>query len=110
VSDYSPFAIALYPEFGGKPRVYYLNVPKRFIGGTVYDPAEKEVVIGATCTLSAGAKKLTATTDGFGDFWFDGLDVGKYSLKIEAKGFAVKTIGAINTEKDVNLGDIPLSK
>ena len=30
-----------------KPRVHYLNLPKRFIAGTVYDPVEKEVIIGA---------------------------------------------------------------
>jgi hypothetical protein len=71
---------------------------------------EKEVVIGATCTLSANGKKLTATTDGFGDFWFEGLDVGKYSLKIEAKGFAAKSIDSISTEKDVNLGDLALNR
>ena len=41
-----------------KPRVYYLNLPKKFIAGTVYDPVEEEVIIGATCTLkpAAGAK------------------------------------------------------
>ena len=38
-------------ELGAKPRVYYLNIPKKFIAGTVYDPVEKEVIIGATCTL-----------------------------------------------------------
>ena len=80
------------------------------VAGTIYDPVEKEVIIGATCTLSHNGKKLTATTDGFGDFWFEGLEEGTYSLKIEAKGFAAKTIEPISTEKDVNLGDIPLSK
>jgi tetrathionate reductase subunit B len=99
-----------HPEYGGKPRLVYLNVPKKFVAGTLYDPVEKEVVIGATCTLSNNCKKLTATTDGFGDFWFEGLEVGKYSLKIEAKGFAAKTISDISTEQDVNLGDLPLTK
>ncbi len=103
-------AEVLHPEYKAKPRVYYLNIPKKFVAGTIYDPAEKEVIIGATCTLSANGKKLTATTDGFGDFWFEGLAVGKYSLKIEAKGFATKSIDSISTEKDINLGDIPLSK
>ena len=57
-----------------KPRVYYLNLPKKFIAGTVYDPVEKEVVIGATCTLTpaAGGAALTVATDEFGDFWFEG--------------------------------------
>jgi tetrathionate reductase subunit B len=103
-------AEVLHPEYQAKPRVYYLNIPKKFIGGTVYDPVEKEVIIGATCTLSSNGQKLTATTDGFGDFWFEGLEVGKYSLKIEAKGFTAKTFDSISTEKDVNLGDIPLAK
>jgi tetrathionate reductase subunit B len=102
----------LHPEYKAKPRVYYLHIPRKFIGGTVYDPVEKEVIIGATCTLteSGNKRKYTTTTDAFGDFWFEGLEVGKYSLKIEAKGFAAMTIASINAEKDVNLGDMPLSK
>ena len=98
------------PELGAKPRVYYLNIPRKFVAGTVYDPADKEVIIGATCTLSSNGTKLTVTTDGFGDFWFEGLDEGVYSLKIEASGFAAKSFDDLNTEKDINLGDIPLSK
>ena len=71
------------PELGAKPRVYYLNIPKKFIGGTVYDPVEKEVIEEATCTLTETktGKKYTATTDGFGDFWFEKLNVGTFSLK-----------------------------
>jgi ferredoxin len=92
-----------------KPRVYYLNIPRKFVAGTVYDPIQKEVIIGATCTLSNNGNKMTKTTDGFGDFWFEGLDVGIYSLKIEAKGFPTKTFASISTEDDVNLGDIALA-
>jgi len=103
-------AESMKPELGAKPRVYYLNIPKKFVAGAIYDPVEKEAIIGATCTLSSNGKKITTTTDGFGDFWFKDIEVGTYSLKIEAKGFASKTIQKINTEKDVNLGDIPLSK
>jgi tetrathionate reductase subunit B len=97
----------LHPEYGLQPSVFYLNLPKRFIAGTVYDPEAKEVVIGATCTLS-GDGTGTAQTDGFGDFWFEGLKVGTFSLKIEGGGKST-TISSISTEKDVNLGDIPLS-
>lgn len=98
------------PKNGDSPkvRVYYLNLPKRFIAGTVYDPVEEEVVIGATLTLS-GDGNATATTDEFGDFWFEGLDVGTYALKIEASGMPAKQIDAISTEEDVNLGDIALA-
>ncbi len=98
----------LHPEYGLKPRVHYLNLPKKFIAGTVYDPAAKEVFIGATCTLSGVGETFNTTTDGFGDFWFEGLSVAAFSLTIEAAG-KTKTIDSISTEKDVNLGDIALS-
>ena len=102
-------AEVLPPDFGAPPgvRVYYIGLPKRFIAGTVYDPATKEVVVGATCALS-GTSTATATTDAFGDFWFEGLKVGTYSLKIDQRS-KTKTISAIDTTKDVSLGDIALS-
>jgi Fe-S-cluster-containing dehydrogenase component len=96
----------LHPEYGLKPRVYYLNLPKRFIAGTVYDPVTKEVVIGAKCSLS-GDDTASAITNDWGDFWFDGLKAGTFSLKVEAAG-KTKIITDINTAKDVSLGDIPL--
>ncbi|MFC2063565.1 4Fe-4S dicluster domain-containing protein [Chloroflexota bacterium] len=103
-------AEVLLPKSGDdvQPRVYYINLPKRFIAGTVYDPVAEEVVIGATCSLSGDAS-VTATTDEFGDFWFEGLEVGTYDLKIEAAGFAAKEIAAISTADDVNLGDLALA-
>ncbi|HEX2986574.1 MAG TPA: 4Fe-4S dicluster domain-containing protein [Chloroflexota bacterium] len=98
----------LRPELDTQPRVYYYDIPKQFVGGTVYDPVQKEVVIGATVTINAAGKTMTTTTDEFGDFWFHGLDAGSRSISIEAKGFKPKTIDAINTEESVSLGDIPL--
>jgi tetrathionate reductase subunit B len=103
-------AEALGPEIKAKPRVYYLNIPGKFVAGTIYDPVKKEIIKGATCTLSGSRnKQYTVKTDGFGDFWFRDLHVGKYSLEIKADGFKIKTIPDIDTEKDVNLGDIPLN-
>jgi ferredoxin len=101
----------LKPEAKTKPRVYFLNIPKKFIAGTVYDPVEKEVIIGATCTLKGpkAGKVTTVTTDAFGDFWFQNLAEGAYDLTIEAKGFAAKSFAKLITEKDINLGDIPLT-
>ena len=31
-------AEVLQPDAGTKPRAYYLNMPKKFVGGTLYDP------------------------------------------------------------------------
>jgi Fe-S-cluster-containing dehydrogenase component len=94
----------------GGDRVHYLNLPKRFLAGTVYDPVEKEVIIGAKCTLQddAGNSTQAAETDNFGDFWFHGVTAGHtYSLVIE-KGGRTKVISGIQTPQDVNLGDIPM--
>jgi tetrathionate reductase subunit B len=100
------YAEGLKSNIDTKPRVCYLNIPKKFIAGTVYDPVKKEVIIGATCTLSSNGDKMTETTDGFGDFWFEGLFEGTYTLKIEKDG-KIKQIDSISThKKDINLGDI----
>ncbi len=93
-----------------KPRVYYLNLPGRFIAGTVYDPKEKEVLIGATCTLteSRSGKIIKTATDDFGDFWFEGLIEGEYSLEIRTNGKVKSFTGLDTRERDINLGDIAL--
>ena len=91
--------------------MYFLNIPKKFIAGTVYDPIEKEVVVGATCTATpaGGGDVVAVDTDAFGDFWLKGLAIGEYTVSIDADGFATKTFDAVSTEKDVNLGDVPLT-
>jgi tetrathionate reductase subunit B len=110
LADVIAQAEVLKPEAGTKPRVYYLNIPKKFIAGTVYDPKEKEVVIGATCTLSpaGGGPALSVKTDEFGDFWFNDIEAGTYGLDIRADGFAGKVYDAIDAAQAVNLGDIAL--
>ena len=102
-------AEVLHPEYGTKSRVFYKNIPRKFIAGTVYDPVEKEIVKGAVCILE-GNGTLKKATNGFGDFWFEGLAEGTYSLVIEAEGFAPKTFEAISAREDVNLGDIAMSR
>jgi Fe-S-cluster-containing dehydrogenase component len=98
------------PETGCAPRVYYRNIPGKFIAGTVYDPVEKEVVIGAKCRLNCGGKLWETVTDAYGDFWFDDLAVGVYDLVIEAEGYEIKTFFGLRSRACVNLGDIPLDR
>ena len=95
---------------GGK--IWYKNIPGEFIGGTVYDPVEKEVVIGARCVLTgADGQVMETATDSYGDFWFRDLPAGgTYDLSIRAGGFAEKRFSAISTAKSVNLDDIPLER
>lgn len=103
------------PESGSgekvQPRVYYLNLPKKFIAGTVYDPVEEEVLIGADCTLTPkkGGRQYQAETDNYGDFWFEGLDDSVFDLEI-SYGEKTKRFNGLNTaEADINLGDIPFT-
>jgi len=94
-----------------KPRVYYLNLPGRFIAGTVYDPNEKEVIIDADCILTeaSSGEELNIKTDSYGDFWFEGLEKGEYSLQI-VKGDKKESFEKIDTtSEDINLGDIPIA-
>lgn len=98
------------PETGCRPRVYYRNVPGQFIAGLVYDPVEKEVVIGARCRLVTGAKVYETVTDDYGDFWFRDLPIGKFELYIEAEGFQRKIFENLRTVECLNLGDIALER
>lgn len=93
-----------------RPRVYYLNLPKKFIAGTVYDPADEEVVIGATVTAAGAAGgTYSVKTDSYGDFWFEGLPDDVFQLLIEQGGRVKRFSGLSTVEADINLGDIPLT-
>ncbi|MDD6024323.1 MAG: 4Fe-4S binding protein [Oscillospiraceae bacterium] len=91
-------------------KVYYKNIPGKFIGGTVYDPVEKEVIIGGKCVLTNGVESWTTETDSYGDFWFKNLKVGTYSLTISCEGFADLHFEGLSTEKDLNLDDLPMTR
>jgi hypothetical protein len=108
LSDLIKGATVLRPESGLLPKVYYRNIPGKFIAGMLYDPDEKEVVIGAKVRALSGGKHLETYTDEFGDFWFNDLAIGKYDVFIDADDYEQKDFKDINTEQSVNLGEIPL--
>lgn len=95
----------LHPEFGTEPSVWYKNLPKKFIAGTVYDPVEKEIIEGATVTATGEGGTFAATTDDFGDFWLNGLPESDWKITIEYNGKTVE-LETSTKEKDVGLGDI----
>lgn len=105
-------AQVMHADYGTSPRVYYLNMPKKFIAGTVFDPEIDEVLIEAEITLQneETGEVVKVKTDGFGDFWFKNLDVGNYSLWIEKDGYMTQKMEHINTLEDVNVGDLPVYK
>jgi tetrathionate reductase subunit B len=111
LKDLMAEAEVLKPEAGTRPRVYYIDLPnKYFIAGAVYDPEADECLEGVKVTLTSAKTGATATltTDDFGDFWFERQEPGKYSLRIEKNGYTSATLDSIETDKDVNVGDIQL--
>ena len=101
---------ALHPEFGLKENVVYLNLPKKFIAGTVAYADTDEVAGGATVTLTQEGVKKTIKTNGFGDFEFEGLlDNSDYAVKIEAPKYKTKEL-QVKTQRDMYLGVIMLEK
>jgi len=96
-----------------KPRVYYIGLPKKFIAGAVYDQVEDLCLEGAVVTATdlASGEQFTTTTDDYGDFWLRGLKDSVYTLLIEKPGYLPEKVGPVDvTEKDINVGDIPMWK
>lgn len=99
-------------ESQDEPHVYYVNMPKLFLAGNVWDPEPNEIVEGATVELRDRTGSIVATqkTDYFGDFKFERLDAGTYSLAIEAEGYQPVARDGIALEKSLNVGDFPLRR
>lgn len=101
---------ALHPEFGLVEKVKYLNLPRKFVAGTVIFGDIDECASGLTVSLSGNGETRQAKTNGFGDFEFEGLeDNTEYSVKIEAEGYKAKSLKT-KTQKDIFLGEIVLKK
>jgi len=110
MQDFIVGASVRMPETGLRPKVFYRNIPGKFIAGTLYDPIDKEVVIGARCRATNGGKTVEVLSDEYGDFWFNDLAMGKYDVVIEAKGYEFGVFDAVDATKDVNLGDVALKR
>lgn len=89
-------------------RVYYLNLPKRFVAGEVYDEAADEVIEGMRVQLLCNGEVVAETaSDDFGDFWFDQVEACDYVVKFCAGApYAEREVAANATDKDVNVGSI----
>jgi Fe-S-cluster-containing dehydrogenase component len=94
-----------------RPRVYYVGLPKLFIAGSVVfgDMDECAEGVSVIMTNQSAGKSKKILTNNFGDFEFDGLGLGKYSLKFECKGYKVKTVN-VDLKTDKHLGVVKLTK
>ena len=63
------------------------------ISGTIFDP-NNAVIPGATVSLSNTQSKaaISTYTNDQGEYKFDGLEAGTYSLRVEASGFAPRDL------------------
>jgi Fe-S-cluster-containing dehydrogenase component len=103
-------AEAYHPEYGAKPTVKYVGLPKRFIVGEVVRADDRgECAEGVEVSLLEGDQTVTQTaTDSYGDFEFDGLDKDKaYDVRVDLPGYASMII-EVGKKKDVDLGEIVL--
>lgn len=99
----------MHSEFGLKAKSVYVGLPKKFVAGTVVYSDKDECAEGATVALSGNGTNMTATTNFFGDFEFEGLaDNTEYTVNIKAKGYKPKKVQA-KTTTDVYLGVINLA-
>ena len=99
------------PEFGTKPVVKYISLPKPFIAGEVLlSDKSGECPRGAKVTLQAkGEKKILVTeTDFLGDFEFKGLARDTdYILRAEHEGYIAKEL-TVRTSASLNVGELVL--
>ena len=111
LADLIAQAEPLRPDLQVGPRVYYIGLPKTFIGATIFDPVADEVVEGAAVMLrrAGSPAPTTVLTDEFGDFWVDGLEGGVYTVTIAKQGYAKIELSGVTVDKDLNLGDLAMT-
>lgn len=105
-------AEVFHPEWKTKPNIYYANLEKatkNFIAGAVVLGDVNECAKGAAVTLSGPkGKKARTKTNAFGNFEFDGLEAGRYAVKIVTSGYKPRSLN-IELTKSEYLGDIILA-
>ncbi len=84
-----------------KPHALYLHIPKLFLAGAVLNQDGSDVVEGVTCRVNG----RETVTDGFGDFWFEGLAADTYTLEIRS-GSRTLYSRTVELTQSLNLGDI----
>jgi Fe-S-cluster-containing dehydrogenase component len=79
----------LHPEYGLKPSVRYIGLPKRFLTGEiVFADNVAANAVGVGLSLHGGIRELTTVTDSYGDFIFEGLeDHIDLVLRVEFAGY-----------------------
>jgi hypothetical protein len=100
----------MHPEYGLGDKVLYLNVPRKFVAGTVVFKETDRCADNITVTLKGEGVEQSYVTDAFGDFWFEGLESkSDYTVEIAQTGYEKISVN-VCTSNDVNLGNLFLEK
>jgi Fe-S-cluster-containing dehydrogenase component len=100
----------LHPEYGLKESVVYVNLPKKFIAGTVAWGDTDQCAVGVTVTASAEGREHVTQTDDFGDFEFEGLVDGQdYIVTFSAEGYRPQQLN-VKLLRDTYLGVVALER
>ena len=104
-------AEVLNPEYKTKPRVHYIGLPKLFLAGSAVYADVDECAEGVAVTLTdqSTGNSVKTMTNNYGDFEFDGLSAGRYTVQLECAGYATKTIN-VDLKTDNYLGAIFLTR
>lgn len=95
-----------------KPRVYFIAIPKSFVGATIFNPEVAEVITGADVTIlnNSNGKDISVKTGDFGDSWVDALSPDTCTVTLRKRGYPELKLESDLTAADINLGDIPMSR
>ncbi len=96
---------AIHSEYGVKEKVRYIGLPKKFIAGTLVFADTDDCAANVKVILTGKGKKESTTTNGFGDFEFEGLVENQdFRLKFEYPGYKSRSL-KVKTTTDLYLGD-----
>ncbi|MDR1713836.1 MAG: carboxypeptidase regulatory-like domain-containing protein [Coriobacteriales bacterium] len=100
----------LNPEFGTNPQVAYVNLPKPFIAGAVYDPKADQCLedVKVKATHMVTGKVFKTRTDNYGEFRLWKLDPGFYTVAFYLEGYRYVELSKIDARTCPNLEDIKL--
>jgi NAD-dependent dihydropyrimidine dehydrogenase PreA subunit len=95
---------------GNGPKVFYLNLPKRFIATTIMDRSVNEVLVGLDVDVKLGDEVVrTVQTDDFGDVFVDQIEPGDYILSFEVNN-KIFEVPANCVKEDCVIADFDVSK
>jgi len=100
-----------HPEYNTKPRVYYADLPKPHLSGTVRlgESGECAGDVKVTLTDSSGGKRTTVS-DFFGDFDFKDVPMGACQIVYELTGFRSQSANLVLDKNITFLGEIVLTR